>query len=320
MAQGSDASGRARDVTVERHQREGRAGIAMPWQVADRHRWGAVLLQTARDLYRSNAPEWAAVVSFYALVSAFPLLLVILIGASWAVDPAWATSKVTALLGAYMPHGGGGVERILQAAVASRGRAGAIALAVLLVSGRRVLGALTKALDLVSDVDERDDPLPRRVAVEALLIVGLTIALVLALVSRPLLELAWTAVAPLPGPANPALQAVELLVRVALLLVVFTLVYAVVPRGKRFWRAAFAGAVVATALFLVAQAAFVLLFDVLWPNLTLVYGPLALAALLLLWGWYIALITLAGGAFASHTKVMILEGRPADEASRAHVR
>lgn len=115
------------------------------------------------------------------------------------------------------------------------------------------------------------------------------------------------------------LEVTQVVVRAALLVVIFTLLYVVVPRGERYWRAAFAGAVVATALFFVAQGGFQVVIDTLWSNLTLIYGPLALAALLLSWAWYIALITLIGGSLASHIKVMVLQGRPATEAADAHV-
>lgn len=306
-------------MTIELHQERLRR-ITMPWHVADRRRWGEAVLQTGRDLRRSNALEWAAVVSFYAFVSVFPLLLAAMIAASWFVDPAWATTKATSLLGAVLPEGQETIAAILEDAIAQRGRTGVLAVGVLLVTGRRVLGALTKALNLVSDVDEREDPLPRRVAVEASLVAGLVAVVLLAFAARPLLDLLWGTLGILPGPDRALLPVAHHLLRAVLLVVAFTLVYAVVPRGERFWRAAFTGAVVATGLFLMARAAFIVLFDLLWPNLTLIYGPLAVAALLLSWGWYLALITLAGGALASHIKVMILEGRSAASAAEIHTR
>ena len=49
------------------------------------------------------------------------------------------------------------------------------------------------------------------------------------------------------------------------------------------------------------------------------YAPLASAALLLVWAWYVAMITLLGGAAASHAKVMVIEGHSEREAERRHV-
>nr|MBA3529239.1 hypothetical protein [Propionibacteriaceae bacterium] len=58
--------------------------------------------------------------------------------------------------------------------------------------------------------------------------------------------------------------------------------------------------------------------DRIWPSMALVYGPLAVAALLLIWSWYAALITLAGAALASHVKTMLLEGHGPAETERRH--
>jgi YihY family inner membrane protein len=299
---------------------ERRANRTMPWHYGDRRRWGEMAVQTVQDLRRNNAFEWAAVISFYFLVSLFPLLLLAMITASLFVDPIWATEQATSLLGKFLPRGAVEIEEIVSEAIAARGRAGALALVVLAFTGRRVLGALTKGLNLVSDVSEQDDPLSRRISVETALGAGLVAALLLAFASRPLLELAWDTLRLVPGPDNAVLEAVQVVVRAVLLLIVFTLVYSVVPRGERLWRAAFAGAVVATTLYLAAQAGFILAIDTLWPNLELIYGPLAFAALLLSWGWYIALITLVGASLASHIKVMILEGQGRERASEEHVR
>ena len=40
---------------------------------------------------------------------------------------------------------------------------------------------------------------------------------------------------------------------------------------------------------------------------------------MLFWAWFVALITLFGGALASHVKVMAIEGASAEEAERRHV-
>jgi uncharacterized BrkB/YihY/UPF0761 family membrane protein len=79
------------------------------------------------------------------------------------------------------------------------------------------------------------------------------------------------------------------------------------------------GAVVATVLFLAAQGAYALLIDRIVETFRVIYGPLAFAALLMSWAWYASLITLAGGALASHVKVMILEEADATGACRQHV-
>lgn len=106
--------------------------------------------------------------------------------------------------------------------------------------------------------------------------------------------------------------------RGVLLLGTFVLVYVVVPRGARNGRSARIGAAAATALFLVARPLFLFWIGRYWDGLSLVYGPLAVGAVLLFWAWYVAMITLFGGALASHAKVMAIEGHGAAEAGRRH--
>lgn len=280
--------------------------------------WRAVLLQSLRDLRTTDAPEVAAALAFYALLSLFPLLLAGTAATSWFLEPGWAVARIAHLLGEFVPSGEVEVEAIVGGAIAQRGRVGVLSVLVLLVSGRRVLGALAKALDRVSDVDEHRGGLLRRAAVELAMLLGVAALFALALSSGPLLGLLWRTAEGAPWPARAASAAALEAARGALLLASFFLVYYFVPRGERVKQAALAGAAAAALLFLLARALFLLWVDRLWGSVSLVYGPLAVGAVLLLWAWYAALITLFGGSLASHAKVMLVEGRSAAEAGRRH--
>lgn len=155
--------------------------------------------------------------------------------------------------------------------------------------------------------------------VELALLVGLAALLTLSLAARPLLEALWSAADGGSGP-NPAFRAfLRETVRALLMFGTFSAVYAVVPRGTRRWQAVLTGAATATLLFLLARFGFGVVLGPLWRNLQLVYGPLAVAVLLLVWAWYVALITLFGGSVASHVKTMLVEGLDPGAAARRHV-
>lgn len=281
--------------------------------------WRDVLVQTGRDLWTSNAMEWAASLAFYAVLSLFPLLLVGMVAASYLVDVEWATRQAVDLLGRYLPDGERTLEEIVQEALAQRRQVGIVSIVVFLFTGRRILGGLTKGLNLVSDVNMHDDTVRRRVLVELAMAVGLALLAMLAIASPRLASLSSEALQRLPGPGETYTAIASAAVHVTLLLAIFTMVYTWVPQGERRWPAVLVGAVTATALFLVAQGVFSLLIDSLWENLSLVYGPVAFAVLLLTWAWYVGLVTLAGGAVASHVKVMVLEGESAGTARTRHV-
>jgi membrane protein len=275
--------------------------------------WRRVLSFTVRDLRAANAAEWAAALACYALLSTFPLLLAGVALASLVTDGAWAAERVGALLDAMLPQGELNFGEAVAAAVTERRRIGFLSAVLFLVTGRRVLGALTKALNAVSDIDNRLDPPKRRFLVELALLFGLAAMLLLALVSGPLVELAWATAKFAPLPDGAAYWVIREISRSLLLLVIFGAVFAVVPRGRRDRRSVAIGAITATVLLMVARVGFELAIDLVWPNVRLAYGPLAVAALLLVWAWYVALITLIGAAVASQIQIMLTDRRARPE-------
>ncbi len=281
--------------------------------------WKPVAAQTVRDVWATNGPEWAAALGFYAVLSLFPLLIAGVVVASYVVEPSWAAERFTSLVEKFLPRSDLDVRPIVDAAITQRQRVGVLAVVVFLVTGRRVLGALSTALNLFSDAEERDDHLKRRVLVEFGLFIGVTTLFVLALLANPLIDLAWRTVGVLPFSKTLTIGIAVELVQALLTVTIFATIYAFVPSGQRYWRAVFLGAAVASLLFYLAQGVFVVILGWLSETLRLLYGPLASAALLLIWAWYVALITLVGGAVASHTKVMVIEGHGAKEAGRRHV-
>jgi membrane protein len=263
--------------------------------------------------------EWASSLAFYGFISTFPLLVVMLIVASTITDSGLVVQHATTLLDTFVPEGGKGAGEILESAVSERRRVGLVSLVIFFVSGRRVLGILTKALNQVSDVNRRDESLVRRIGVEAALLVGLVSFGLLALLTRPLLEVMWDAARFLPGPDSPAVRAVSGGAHAVPVMAIFALVYAYVPLGNRRWPAVIVGAATATTLLLLAERGFTFFADRIWTTMGLLYGPLALAAVLLSWMWCMAVITLVGGGIASHVKMMILEQRSEERTGQQHV-
>jgi membrane protein len=182
-----------------------------------------------------------------------------------------------------LPEGEEGIETIIDDAIAQRGRVGVLSFVVFLVTGRRILGGLSKGLNHVSDVNVLDESVKREAAVEIALFVGLVGLALLAFSSDFIVKVLWNAAWKLPGPDAILVEAAQAVLHPLLLFLLFIVIYAFVPRGKRFWRAAAVGAVVSTVLFLLAQGVFAIIFDRLWDNVTLIYGSLAMAALLLSW-------------------------------------
>jgi membrane protein len=276
-----------------------------------------VVRQVLRDSWAGQIMEWAAALACYALLSLFPLLLAGATLASYVVNPTVVTEQLSTLIEAALPPGAIDLAPVVAAAIAAKGQVGIAAVVLWLVSGRRILGALVTALDRVSDVDARHETVRRRAFVEFVLLAGIGTLFLIALAVRPLLthlgEQLW-------GLRDSWLAAWAVAgVQIALLFVTFFALYTVVPRGERSAHATLLGAAVATGLVLITRMIFLAVVDQLWASFQLIYGPVALAALLLTWSWLLGVIVLLGGSFASHVKVMVIEGRPAHEAEQLHV-
>lgn len=285
-------------------------GLHRPSRLNHWHRrsiapWAAVLAQTARDLWANHATEWAAAIAFFALLCVLPLLLAATALATYLVDSAWTIAWFTTLIEAVVPAAVIDTEPIVTTALAQQGRIGIVGIVAWLVGGRRILGVLISAMDLVSDVDEQRETVRRRVLVELVLLIGLGALLVLTLMAGPRIA--------------PAGSVAASVLAVLVLMLGFTVLYSVVPLGIRGKRAVLIGAGAATLLLLVGRLLFLALLDWIWATVSLIYGPLAIAVVLLLWGWSVGLVVLFGGSLASHVKVMLEEGRSAQEAGRRHV-
>ena len=282
-------------------------------------RWWTVGAHTARDLYLGNVLDWAASLAFYAVLSVFPLFLIGLILFSFVTDPVTLSDRAVGFIGEFLPGGEEQIGHIVDDAVAYRGRVGLISALAFMYTGRRVLGALVRGLNHVSDVDPEEDDAKRAFTVELALFVGLLALAGLVMASATLVNALWEVLWAIPGPDRLMFSVTKNVVRALLLFALFVVVFAAVPRGERRWRAVAVGALASTAAFLIAQGIFRLVLDGVWQNMTLAYGQIALAALLMTWAWIVALITLAGGGLASHVKVLLIEDAGTRESSARHL-
>lgn len=285
-----------------------------PWRA-----WRRVITRSVADLFANDGLTWAASLAFYTLLSAFPLVIAIIIVASYVTDPAWVAERIIDAVNEFVPSESLDPQAILDSAVRERDRLGIVAAAIVLVSGRRVLGTLVVAFDRMSDVDQADDPIRRRSLLELALVGGLVVLAAIAVSTRPALAFVERAVGLTPASAEVIGRIATELSQTVLIFLALTLVYAVVPLGTRLWRAVLIAAAVTTALFLATRAAVTAVVTLIWSAIETIYGPLALAVFLLTWVYWVAVVVLFGASLSSHIKVMLIEGASVAETRRRHV-
>ena len=272
---------------------------------------GNALVQAVRDTFADNATQWAAAIAYYSFLSLFPLLLAAVSLSAYFVNPDWAVGKAIVLLRELVPEGDDAVQRIIHDAVhAAHPYAGIVSLLVLLVLGSRAFGALSRALNIAYE-GVQTGSMVARIAIEVGMMAAVGVLFLGTLFSHYLLLFLWTAVRLFPGDPGPSFAVIVQLIRAVLLLTAFFLIYRFVPRRRLHWKSIAVGAIVATVLFIAARPLFYGYVENL-ANYNLMYGGIAIAVVLLAWGWVAAFITILGGEMASHFQTMVLEGKTMD--------
>jgi membrane protein len=282
---------------------------------------GSAFIQALRDSFADNATQWAAAIAYYSFLSLFPLLLAAVSLSAYFVSADWAVGKAILLLREFVPEGDAAIQRIIRDAVHdAHPYAGIVSLLVLLVLGSRAFGTLSRALNVAYEGEETGS-LARRIMIEIAMMAAVGLLFIGTLFSHYLVLFLWTAVRLLPGETSVIFTLVAQTIRVVLLLTAFFMIYRFIPRKRLDWKSVGVGTVVATTLFIIARPLFYGYVQNL-ANYNLMYGGIALAVVLLAWGWVAAFIAILGGEMASHFQTMVLEGAGAKtvDRKRMHLR
>jgi membrane protein len=301
-----------KEAVMERNNKDNPDRFTKSWW----KRVGSMLVQVGKDFAQDSAPQWAAAIAYYALLSVFPLLLAAASIASYFVEPEWAVSQLTEVMGDFVPQGEEEVEDIVQGAMDARGTVGLLSIATLLWSGSRVFSAVTVALNIIYDVDESYGFI-KRTAIDFLMLLTIGVLFILGLGSRYLLNLFLGSAGFLPEENNLLFNLGLQVIPGILLFIGLFLTYLYVPRRRVDWKAALTGATAAVALFMIARPVFFQYVEQ-FGEFHVIYGSVAVIIILVIWAWLMGMILLLGGELVSHIQQMLIEGYSAEDVNRRH--
>ncbi|CAN5302570.1 N/A [soil metagenome] len=271
-----------------------------------------------RDFLVDNGFHWAGAMAFYSLLSALPLLVLVVSLLGNFADRDWAAQQITERLRDFLPHGEEEVREIVVQALDRGGGTGMVNILILAWSGSYVFAALTTALNLAFDVDETYGFLKRTLLRFAMLgTVGLLFAL--ALFSRPVISVLWQTVEKMPAWQEAARTVLAAGLPAVLMIVSLFLIYRLVPRTRPAWSVALAGAVFATLLFVLSRVLFISYLGATMEDFNILYGPLTLGVVLLFWAWVVAIIVLLGGELTAVLHSVLIKGMTFDEVLEHHL-
>jgi membrane protein len=260
-----------------------------------------LLRQTGKDWWEDKCPRLAAALAFYVLFALAPLMLVCIAIAGLAFGHGAAEDAIVSQAGHLFGSAGAEAVRGLidEAASGRTGVAGAaIGTVALLVGSSGVFVQLQDALDTVWEV--RVAPgvglaakLSKRLRAFTM-VLGIGFLLLVSLVISAGLSAISTRGRGLPG-GGIVWLAVDALVSLAVIALLFVLLFREVPDAVVRWRDAWVGGVVTAALFALGKVVLGVYLGA--SSKTTAFGAASSMAVLLLWVYYCAQIVLLGAEF-----------------------
>jgi membrane protein len=281
--------------------------------------WGAVLKRTMREFKEDDLTVWAAALTYYGILSVFPLLLVLvsvlgLVGQS-------ATQPLIDNVGQVAP---GAAKDIVTSAIENlqqnQGAAGilfVVGLAGALWSASGYIAAFMKASNAIWDVEEGRPiwkTIPLRLAITLVTVVLLALMALAVVLTGPLAEQVGNVV----GLGSTAVTAWDIAKWPVLILIVsfvFAFLYWASPnvRHPKF-RWVSPGGVLAVVLWIVASAAFAF-YVANFGSYNKTYGSLGGVIIFLVWLWISNVAILLGAEFNAELERerQIAAGRPEEK-------
>ena len=264
----------------------------------ERSSWKGVARRTVREFREDSLTDWAAALTYYAILSIFPALIVLvsllgLIGAA-ATDPLLENLRAVAP---------GPAQEIFTNAIEglqrSQGAAGVllvVGLAAALWSASSYIGAFTKAANRIWDVEEGRPvwkTIPLRLAVTVVLLVLIVLSCIGVVVSGGLAE----EVGGLLGLGDTAVTAWEIAKWPVIVLIVslmFSILYYATPNVRQpGFRWVTPGGLLAVVLWILASAAFAF-YIANFGSYNKTYGTLGGVIAFMVWLWITNIVVLLG--------------------------
>jgi membrane protein len=266
-----------------------------------------------------------AAISYYSMFSLAPLLVLVIAVAGAVFGREAVQGLIVAQLGGLVGTEGATFVQGLVASASDTDRglvAGTISVVMLLIGATTVFAELQSALDRIWHVPEREKPSGVWAVLRARLlsfglILGLAFLLMVSLaVSAAIAALGSWSTSLLPG-GEVLMQVVHALLSVGITMLLFAMIFKLMPSTPIAWQDVWIGAVVTAILFEVGKLLIGLYLGK--SGLTETFAAAASLAILLVWMYYAAQIFLLGAEF---TKIYAdehgsLAGASAAEGSRA---
>jgi membrane protein len=265
-----------------------------------RHSLLATLKRTVAEFRDDNLTDWAAALTYYGLLSLFPMLIALVSIVGLVADPESTTRTVTDIVTRIGPESGAETfSGPIQSITSNRGSAGVlfvVGIATALWSASGYIGAFIRASNVIYETEE-GRPFwklrPLQLAVTLVMVIMVAVVMLALVLTGPVVR----AVADPLGVGETAITVWKYCkwpILALLFVLMIDLLYYASPNAKlRGFVWVTPGAVLALALWAVASAGFAL-FVANFGSYDKTYGTLGGVVVLLIWMWITNLAVLLG--------------------------
>ena len=261
-----------------------------------------LLVRTTKEFIADDATHMAAAISYYALLSMFPMIIGLIAILSFFWQDTEAQKLIINWMSGFLPGATDFIEDYdIQNLIAVRGPVGAFALIGLFWTASAIFGGITRSINRAWDVDH-DRPLYISKPYQMLMALATGLLFVLSTSINIFVGASERfASANLPiadflisGTSSAVLYAGSF----TLMFAVFMALYKYVPNTKTYWRHIWVGALVAALLFEITENLFIIYLN-RFANFSNVYGALTPVVVVLIWSYLSGLILILGAELSS---------------------
>ncbi len=250
------------------------------------------LLALTRKIGRDDISDVAAGISYFFLLSLFPLILGLLAILGLFLPSASVQQQLVSLFAQILP----GSATILQSSIPDiirfRGILGIVSVIGLVWSATGVFSAATNGVNRAWDIRYRH-PFYIKKPREILMVLGSGVLILLSLGTSTFFSLLGNL-----HISGAAVNAGTAIVAFFFSVVIFMLLHKFMPLISISWRHVWPGALLSAVLFEIAKTVFVFYLNH-FSNFDRIYGSIASIIALLVWVYYSAYIFLLGAEFSS---------------------
>jgi membrane protein len=266
-------------------------------------RLGTVLKRAIAGWWNDNVPRMGAALAYYTLFSLAPILIVAIAVAGLVFGPEAVRGEIVGQVEGLVGHDGAlAVQAMLEGAANPSSSVPATIVGIVTF----FLGATGAFLELQADLDAiwRVKPKSRGSVLRDLLMqrfisFGLVLGFAFLLLTSLVVSAALAAMHTYMGNAFPGVavlwEALNVLVSLGVITLLFAMIYKVLPDVKLAWRDVWVGALVTAGFFTVGK--FLIGLYIGTSALTSTYGAAGSVIVILVWVYYSSQIILLGAEF-----------------------